>query len=443
MKKRREERMSGAKIALLIFVVITISYAGKISLPAEDQEPFFGANTEGGINGRVIKVTSLNDSGPGTLKEALEAEGARIVIFEVGGIIDLKGGIIIINNPYLTVAGQTAPYPGITILRGGIHINASHVVFQHIALRPGTEFNNEDDGFNIHSENCIIDHCSVTWGIDEDLSLAKNSKNVTVTNCIIAEGLSHSIHKKGEHSCGTLVMDGSKGMMIKECLYVHNFRRNPRLKPGTTVFYINNVIYNYGIYAIHIGGEQGDGYSEEPGYGYFAGNVCLKGKNGWDNYFVEGHKGDFAKDMKPGNGWAYIKDNILLDRTTGDKLIEKDENIFEKWEDGFWPVNYPIKSPREALNSVLKGVGARPSQRSDIDKRIVNDVINGTGEIINSQSQVGGYPSYRQTYRKLDIPESIADRKAWLECFADSLETGFEGPDLNVLNTFIDEHWSE
>lgn len=97
----------------------------------------FGTETEGGLGGQVIKVTNLNRSGPGSLKAALEASGPRLVVFEVGGVINLERSNISIKNPNITIAGQTAPPPGITIIQGGISVQTHNVVIQHLAVRPG------------------------------------------------------------------------------------------------------------------------------------------------------------------------------------------------------------------------------------------------------------------------------------------------------------------
>ena len=133
----------------------------------------FGTETRGGLDGRIIKVTNLNSDGPGSFKQAIEAEGPRTVVFEVAGIIDLDYQQIKINNPYLTIAGQTAPSPGITIIKGGITFNTHDVVMQHVRFRMGDgglkpgERKYEPEvatAGNGNSYNIVVDHCSVSWG---------------------------------------------------------------------------------------------------------------------------------------------------------------------------------------------------------------------------------------------------------------------------------------
>lgn len=406
----------------------------------------FGTDQLAGLSGDVYKVTNLNNDGPGSLRSFIKMSGPRIIVFEVGGIIDLDEEDLTINDGFLTIAGQTAPYPGITIIKGGLRVQANNVVVQHISIRPGdnnlSSSMNEPDGFNVSANNVVFDHCSVSWSIDENMSVSRGGNNITFYRCIVAEGLSNSIHNKGEHSCGTLIMDGSKNISIYGSLYAHNFRRHPRLKEGTQALYANNVVYNYGIYAAHIGGEQGEGYSDNPGKGSFIGNTFLKGADGWGDYFLEGHKGDFDKNMNPGNGEAYLEDNIMLDRGTGNALIPYDQHITPLESPVAMPSEFQAIPARENIERVLKGAGSRPFERNDVDKRIIQSVINGDGSIIDSQSEVGGYPSYAATSRELSVPGDTQDKRAWLDSISITLEQDLT-LDASALLSFVDDNISK
>jgi hypothetical protein len=175
----------------------------------------FGADTPAGRGGRVLRVTTLNASGPGSLREALETKGPRIVVFEVGGVVDLQGGNLTVTEPFLTVAGQTAPPPGITVVRGGLRIMTHDVLMQHIRVRPGDAGRPKRSGWEpevttsgAQAYNIVIDHCSLSWAVDENLSVsgprhdgpAGTSRRITLSNNIIAEGLRDSSHAKGPHS---------------------------------------------------------------------------------------------------------------------------------------------------------------------------------------------------------------------------------------------------
>ncbi len=212
----------------------------------------FGSTTPGGRGGRVIFVTNLNDAGPGSLRAACEAEGPRIVIFRVSGLIALAEPLVI-KNPYITIAGQTAPGDGIC-LRNYTFVIATHdVVVRYLRSRLGDLSGQEADSITLASgaENVILDHCSASWSVDEVLSLAGNVSNVTVQWCLIAEGLNHSKHKKGAHGYGSLSRANGP-VTWHHNLWAHNNSRNPRLgdnygRPPYPTFDVrNNVIYDYG-----------------------------------------------------------------------------------------------------------------------------------------------------------------------------------------------------
>ena len=232
--------------------------------------PLANQITLGGQGGNIIRVTSLESSGPGTLREALNVEGKRIIVFDVAGIINLDGDNIDIRNPNVTIAGQTAPSPGITIIKGGLVVRANGVIIQHLKIRTGDlgeafRSGRDIDGITtIAAHNVVVDHCSLSWATDENLSASGprftgenledwrngTSKNILYSNNIIAEGLSFSTHAKGEHSKGSLIHDNVSGIYIYSNLYAHNFERSPLFKGGVQGSIINNLIYNPGQRAI-------------------------------------------------------------------------------------------------------------------------------------------------------------------------------------------------
>jgi len=406
----------------------------------------FGTNTKGGTVGTVVKVTNLNKSGPGSLAEAVSSAN-RLVVFEVGGIINLENGEIRIADSNITIAGQTAPYPGIFIIRGSLALRANNIIVQHIAVRPGELFytpvdavSATGDGISVTGENNVLDHCSITWATDENTSVG--IENITFYRCIIAEGLSYSI-PGFEHSCGTLIYENSENISIIGCLYAHNFRRNPRIKNGVSVFWANNITYNYGIYAAHIGDEFYPRTADEPncGKGTFVGNTCLKGIDGWDNNFLEGHKGDRDKTTSQSGGIAYMNDNLLIDRLDSkNKLLSHDESIILATEPISWPDGFIAAPSDSSLFNTLKSVGARAGERDTIDSRIVNSVILGTGKIIDSVHQVGGYPTYEPTSRTITVPSDINKRLGWLDSLSAAIDTDHKldvSPLENFLDTFL------
>jgi hypothetical protein len=434
------------KYFILLYAVLQSAILFSKDLPFHETGGY-GTDKIYGLDGEIYRVTNLDNQGEGSLRYGIGLAGPRVIVFEVGGIIDLDQKDLNIKNGQVTVAGQTAPAPGITLIKGSVRISGNEVLIQHLTVRPGDGGYSgpvgwEPDGFSITSRYVVLDHCSVSWAIDEDASVASGGNDVTFYRCIIAEGLSNSIHSKGEHSCGSLVYFYSKNVSIIGCLYVHDFRRNPRLADGARVLFANNVIYNYGIYASHIGANVGAGNPDDPGEGDFIGNAYFKGVDGWDDYMVESHKGDFDKNNAPANGMAYLEDNIGLDRMTGNALIPHDEYLTILSEPTVVPEAFQPNDAYDNIELVLKHAGARPGERSDVDVRVVQSLIDGTGEIIDSQDEVGGYPEYDSTARTMvNIPATGNERRAWLDSISTSLE---EAGDLDAasLYAFVDENLS-
>lgn len=370
-------------------------FVGPKEIPAFPGAEGFGASTPGGRGGKVIPVTNLNDDGPGSLRAACEAEGPRIVIFRVSGMITLTKKLIV-RNPYLTIAGQTAPGDGIC-LRNFTFVIATHdVIVRYLRSRLGDLTSQEDDSITLAAgaHNVIIDHCSATWSIDEALSLAGDVSNITVQWCLIAEGLNYSKHSKGAHGYGSLSRANGP-VTWHHNLWAHNNSRNPRLgdnygRPPYPTFDVrNNVIYDYG--EIASGLTQG----------------ILK-VNYVGNYIRPGPSSKAATPIHVGGPSElsfYIKDNIF----EGNEALTRDNSQFfdpvvidgkrqvELVTEAFEAPLVRSDSAREAYDAVLSAVGASLPRRDAVDARIVNEVRQRNGSIIDSQNQVGGWPELRST----------------------------------------------
>ena len=209
----------------------------------------FGKYTTGGRGGRVMIVTNLHDSGPGSLREAVESEGPRIVVFAVDGNIHLETPLRIKNDD-ITIAGQSAPGDGICLTDCALVVDASNVIVRYLRVRVGDKFSTDTDGIGggrYGQKNVILDHLSVTWSIDECLSIYK-TENVTVQWCLVAHSLTRSKHTKGSHGFGG-IWGGLKATFHHNLLANHS-SRNPRFSSveGTkSVDHRNNVIYNWGF----------------------------------------------------------------------------------------------------------------------------------------------------------------------------------------------------
>lgn len=377
----------------------------------------WAAHATGGRGGRIIRVTTLAADGPGSFAAAVAAKGPRIVVFEVGGIIDLDAKTVRIAEGDLTIAGQTAPSPGITFIRGGFDIAASNVIVRHIRVRPGSTGAGRFAGIDfdaistVNAHDLIVDHCSLTWATDENLSASgtrfpagvapadygkHTSHRITFSNNIVAEGLAYSTHAKGEHSKGSLIHDHVNDILIVGNLYAHNYERNPLFKGGVKGQVINNLIYNPGQRAVHYNlvAEEWIGHDYETGRMVLRGNVLRGGKSSEPMAFFEiGGSGDLD---------LYLHDNIAVDRI-GEPLpqIGRYTNAPIKLNllktAPALPFGVQVLPAAQVQDAVIANAGARPWDRDDVDRRILADTIEGRGEIIDSETEVGGYPRQPET----------------------------------------------
>jgi pectate lyase len=381
----------------------------------------WAATTPGGRGGRIIKVTTLAASGPGSLREAIEAKGPRIVVFEVGGVIDLDHGFFAIEEPFITVAGQTAPSPGITIIRGmGVGIITHDVIVQHVRVRPGDAGERKAGGWlsdGIRTErgahDVIIDHCTLAWATDKNLAVsgdrfqgstpdewrANTSHRITVSNNIIAEGLSLSTHWKVEHSKGALIHDNVTDLTIVGNLFAHNYERNPLFKGGVRGVIVNNFIYDPGPRAIHYN-LIADDWGDRPyqlGQMVAVGNVVRAGPSTPTPVA-------FLEIGGAGNLEYYARDNIAVDQlgrplpmqgryTTARALV------IEVRKPPLWPDGLEAMPAADVEVAILKSAGARPWDRDYQDARLIADVSEGRGKIIDSQEEVHGYLEAKSTRR--------------------------------------------
>ncbi|MFC1569546.1 LamG-like jellyroll fold domain-containing protein [bacterium] len=399
------------KVITLIHVCFILS-----NLCSEAQDLAFpvaegwAAYTPGGRGGDIIRVTNLNASGNGSFAAAVAMSGPRIIVFEVGGVIDLNGLRIDITKPHLTVAGQTAPSPGITLIDGSLTIRNTHdIIIQHIRVRPGVAGRNvgwEPDGISLSSaSNIIIDHCSVSWAVDENMSASgprfdgstpdewrtNTSHTVTFSNNIIAEGLSEATHSKGEHSKGSLIHDNVTEMAVIKNLYVSNERRNPYFKGGARGVVVNNYIENPGAVAIQynlVDSEWGDN-TRQVGQMSVIGNFMQYGPSTQNPALMDADAGPLE---------LYMEDNIALNQRGGPIQLYDGANSKLVDTKPVWHDNLQIITAEEIPDYVIANVGARPWDRDEVDERIIDNVLNGTSKIIDFETDVGGFPDPQSTH---------------------------------------------
>jgi hypothetical protein len=405
--------MKGVSFLCLALLEATLACAQ----PAFPGAVGWGAATPGGRGGAIIRVTNLDADGPGSFKAAVEAKGPRIVVFEVGGVIDMKRQEMKITEPFLTIAGQTAPSPGITLIRTGIDIAAHDVVVRHIRVRTGADGQAKRSGWDpdamgtISAARVIVDHCTLSWAIDENLSAsgprfngrdihewrANTSHDVTFSYNAVYEGLADSSPAKGEHSKGSLIHDNVTNILIYRSVYASNLERNPLFKGGVHGAIVNNLIFNPGKRALHYNLMQLEwlGRKYEVGKMSAVGNV-LRGGPSTDAklpFLTLGGDGDLE---------YYGKDNIAVDQY-GEKLPmfgrygETRAQLIEVTTPPSWPEGLAALPTRDVESHVLANAGARPWDRDADDVRVLFFVAEGRGQIINDEKDVSEYPKQKET----------------------------------------------
>lgn len=408
-----------------------------------------GMYTPGGRGGKVFVVSNLNDRGPGSLREALEAGGARVVVFNVAGIIQLEDPIIV-RAPYVTIAGQTAPGDGICVAGESVKFNTHDVIIRHMRFRRGeTNVLRRDDALSGDvMGNIIIDHVSASWGLDETISMYRNmwkpepetnpkkrvklpTVNITIQNSMIAETLDTY-----NHAFGSTI--GGLNSTFMRNLWANNVARNPSIGMWGDVGFVNNVIYNWWNRTMD-GGDYRSMWNVINNY-YKPGPITPKDKP-IAYRIAKPETGNIDSTLY---GRIYANGNIV----EGNKTVTNDN-----WEGGIQPNGRGIEDSKkylgqirshkpfpmapvdimpanEAYDFVLNNVGATIPRRDPVDERIIKQVRTGVIEyedglesetheflshrrlpadsykkgIITNVEQVGGYPEYTgEPYTDTDV----------------------------------------
>lgn len=414
----------------------------------------FGRNSVGG-SGRhlsvpsttVYKVTNLNDSGLGSLRACIEAVGPRTCVFETSGRIPLRSQLQI-KNPYITIAGQTAPSPGILLSDQGIRVMTNNVTITHIwqlcgdkpyGAIPATSGKDCDgiavagsDDPNFASRDVIIDHNSIGWAIDENLSTGyTTTKNVTFSNNLVYEGLDCSIHsvvdandKDKCHSKGFLWAKDTKLISMIRNVFAHNFDRNPVIQPNSSGEIINNLVYNWGpnggqniLNVSDYNKAKKAIFFDITGNYYKYGPTAFRTSPLWT---------DPKYPVPPGSKF-YLKDNFGPTRTES----TQSDWLFSNFSQDQFGSNSCVNRgtcctyspPASVEGMLLRNAGARPKDRNAVDARIVYEVATRTGAIKDCVEKsscdqwcanrkadpsectaIGAWPSVAVVTRTLTIP---------------------------------------
>lgn len=401
---------------VLLGTICNITLA-KDTIPAFPGAEGFGKFASGGRGGKVIEVTTLDDMDrygnyiEGSLRAALSTEGDYpiTIVFRVSGTIVLKSKIDI-SRSNVTIAGQTAPGDGICIREHSVFLNGENMIIRYIRFRPGVAKNTDSSCLNIeNSKNIIIDHCSFSWAGEENMGFYDND-STTIQWSILSESLYDAGHPKGIR--GYASQWGGQWASYHHNLLAHHNSRTPRFNGSHSNDYFavqdfrNNVVYNYGGGGSIYGGENevfadtnNDGINDAGSRINFVANYLKPGPAYSGSYFMEP---SLAREDVTPQGYAqwYIADNIIkgyagvtsnnwagVDVTT----VGSAENIRVDTAHEVEPVTtYRADS---AYKLVLAYAGAIKPIRDDVDERVVNDVINKTGGIINDPDEVGGWPT--------------------------------------------------
>ena len=471
-------------VGLLIVTTMVVLLQSVIASGAVDHGGYrphyqgYGVNTPGGRGGSILKVTNLNDRGPGSLRAAMEARGPRIVIFEVSGTISLSEPIYV-TSPFLTVAGQTAPSPGITLRYQPIHVKTHDVVVQHLRIRLGDTHQtpgsscafylwSDEEGYRSSPGsmvyNVVLDHMSLSWATSTLLSVVGRWRQISVLDSLLAFNLRTSSRESGPGAVNAFWWEGE--ITYARNLFVHNSNRQPWFGAGARATVVNNVMYGtgnsggdpasqYGFMQIMLApytpyGETNSSWNTEvvamnnrfiPSYRTGSGTVtgthtATKSIDVWldgqpasaaSRLYLSGNVGPH---MTIENQWGGV------DFIGSGSRATLDYGTVPAWHSNF---GYDVIAPGDVTSRVFANAGARPADRDSVDTTAVKNAIAGLagdtanmGSRITSQSQMGGWPVLAEKRRALQVPanpHSVAPGESfrtnvevWLETFARELE---------------------
>ena len=428
------------RAALILSVLLGASGAGAVDAAAPSTAPAritpqkafptaegFGQFARGGRGGRVLFVENLNDSGPGSLREAVEAKGPRTIVFRVSGTIRLARPLVV-SEPFVTIAGQTAPGDGICLADYEFYLRANDSIVRHLRVRPGKAKPGERDAITVRdASNVIVDHCSASWAVDEVLSSTK-AGDVTVQWCMITEALHDAGHHKGDHGFGGLI-HGDR-VSFHHNFYAHNRSRNPRPASGF-IDYRNNVVYNWN-------GEAG-----------YAGTINKQRLNYIANYLKPGPSTAKGRDKAFHTGgpesFLFHSGNVL----EGVVAEGEDDRPLINVRDNANVVSHPhavlpqpTETATEAMRRVLADVGATLPKRDAVDRRILQSFESGTGALIDTPEQVGGWPELKSTEAPADadrdgMPDAWETEHKLIAADAEDRNADADGDGYTNLEEFL------
>lgn len=394
------------------------------------------ARTAGGLvaGAQVLRVTNLRDDGPGSLRAALITPGRRVILFEVGGPIDLTRRIDV-RAGELMIAGQSAPSPGIIVRGAGIAIRTSDVRIEHIGIYPGAPRTGTDpravDAIQLISRadrreevrRVVLRNLTLAHATDENVSFAGDALgSLRLETSLVAKGLREAGHPRGVHSMGMLIYADAEDIAVSGNIFANNDRRNPVITPGVHGVFANNLVYGFGRNPINVQRNT----SRLDLRASVVGNVV------WPS--LESTCGLPAVEVPPGvylrapNARLHLNDNVLQERFGGRPHCEPPSELHRLVRERLLSAppaidpDWRILASANVPDFVLAHAGSRPSDRNPVDSLIIGGVRDGSGRMIDSPADDGGWPDIPETRRVLpaDIPGTlrtsadVARLAAWL-----------------------------
>lgn len=410
--------------------------------PKADNFP--GSDSQAGRGGKICRVNRLaDDLEAGSFRHCVSQNYPRIIVFEVSGTIKLNS-VLTVNHPYVTIAGQTAPAPGITLYGNTFRIQTKEVLIQHVSIRLGNESGQRDavevfyysDKVNGKSkcdrpavENVVFDHVAISWGIDgsfdlQNLGCADKIRNVSIVDSFITEHLNDSIHGEGKHSFASLVGHGSRNIGILRNLYAHNVARNPRIDSNVQAQVINNYMYNVGWHGVEV--RNASSMGELPSIINIINNV-----QGVSNTFynksapaligIQTRVGFVKNSIYTEGNEPYSKLYYITapNKPAGEPLITAAEVFATAPVLSLEGIN--ILPANEVKDHIIQKGGPRPHERDKINARLIDQMKIGLGKVIDAPDAAelaylkenSSKPVNSRPFPEISNPDVDEDNDGW------------------------------
>lgn len=422
-------RKKNLLVAIAALAVVHAQFLPCMAEEAPDQK----AAAKGGVtyNSKILHVTTLEDSGKGSLRDAIKQCGPCIVIFDVSGDIQLVSDLVL-DKKNITIAGETAPAPGITLRNGSVKIRGQSIVLSNLAVYPGSspdpEIAGNRDGVSIYGSiskgievrDILLRNISIGWGVDENIGIQGLAKNIVIERSLIFQGLRRGGHPKGVHSMNILMAENVGPVTILGSVLAASEQRSPRMTSGNTVIFINNVMVDTGYVASHL--DKSVAPTVRSTLIDMIGNVYIPGPDTkCRKTFVTIDK---KMPLAEGIVKIFLKDNLALPYQDKECLSEPviDKSLVSVSKNN--NIDWDILPAEQVEGETLKYAGSWPSQRNNLDQYIVESIKNREIRIIGNESEMAIYDTNNELKKLksqppealhfIKSPEDLNKIKSWL-----------------------------